>query len=347
MSLIINPVLLGLFSLLTLAALPANASTMAKLNAHVDANIIQSKTIIMGTDIGILISAEDTRLARTAIQAGFAEIQRIDNLLTDWRDSEFESINQNAGLTPTVVSTETFNLIRQAVRISKLSQGAFDISYAGVGALWDFKHPAPSIPNNEVISKALANVGYQKIVLNEIEQTVFLPHVGMRIGLGGIAKGYAVDRAVAVIKNMGFSNFAVNAGGDLTVKGNNQQKLWHIAIQHPRHKDQNIAILPISNGTVVTSGDSERFFEIEGKRYSHIIDPRSGYPANLCQSVTIIAKKAYLADALATGVFVLGPVKGLALIESLDHIEGMIVDINGQLHVSTGLKTNKSDKNIL
>jgi len=167
---------------------------------------------------------------------------------------------------------------------------------------------------------------------------VFLPLEGMRIGLGGIAKGYSVDRAVQAIKDFGIKNFAVNAGGDLTVRGRKDGKLWWVGIRHPRSKTENIALLPISNGTVATSGDNERFFVVNGVRYCHVLNPRTGYPANECQGVTLIAKTAYLADAFATAVFVMGPAKGMQFIESQDHLEGMIVDASGRVHVSSGLR---------
>jgi thiamine biosynthesis lipoprotein len=164
---------------------------------------------------------------------------------------------------------------------------------------------------------------------------------GMKIGLGGIAKGYAVDCAVAVIKNAGFNDFAVNAGGDLVCKGRKQDKLWWVGIRDPRNIEENLAFLPVSNLAVVTSGDYERYFIKAGKRYSHILDPDSGWPVAHCQSVTIMTRTAARADALSTGVFVLGPEKGLALIEELTDTECVIIDGQGKPHVSRGLQAKR------
>ena len=330
---------------LALFSLSSIAQSLVQLDADLQAT--EEHAVIMGTDVGIQIYGESQQLAQKAINAGFAEMRRIDQLMTDWRPSEFEKINQNAGLRPTVVSDEIIDLVQESIRISKITEGAFDISYAGVGTLWSFQSSTPHIPSQSAIKAALLNVGYEKIELDKSANSIYLPNTGMRIGLGGIAKGYAVDRAVMRIQQLGVKNFAVNAGGDLTVKGARQGELWRVSIRHPRRLGENIAILPISNGTVVTSGDSERYFEIDGKRYGHILDPRTGYPATLCQSVTIVAKTAYLADALATGVFVLGAKKGMDLIESLDHIEGLIVDAEGKLKISSGLLKSASNRKIL
>ena len=312
-----------------------------------DVQIVQNHSVIMGTEVGILISSEDEAMAISAIKQGFAEMRRIENLMTDWRDSNFELINQSAGIEPVQVTDEIMFLLNEAQRVSELTGGAFDISYAGVGKLWKLEIENFKIPQASVIEQALQTVGYQKIEIDNNANTVYLPHKAMRIGLGGIAKGYAVDRAVKLIQGLGFKDFAVNAGGDLTVKGRREGALWQVAIRHPRKLNQNIALLPISNGTVVTSGDNERYREIDGVRYSHIIDPRSGYPASKCQSVTVLAKTAYLADALATGIFVLGAKDGMDLVESLDQIEALIVDAQGIISVSSGLQGNPGEQKIL
>lgn len=309
-----------------------------ELIAKSGAQVVEKRAAIMGTEVAILIMDEEEQVARRAIRAGFAEIRRIDALMTDWRNSPFEKINQKAGIAPVAVSDEILFMVQESIRISQLTGGSFDITYAGAGKLWDFKRVPAVVPGEREIRESLKLVGYSKIEIHADRKTVYLPLRGMRIGLGGIAKGYAVDRAVQVIRKLGIKNFAVNAGGDLTVRGRKGGNLWWVGIRHPRNKKENIALLPISNGTVVTSGDSERFFVVGGVRYSHILDPQTGYPANKCQSVTLIARKAYLADALATGVFVMGPVRGMQFIESQKHLEGMIVGANGRVHISSGLR---------
>ena len=309
-----------------------------ELKAAPGSRVFEERAAIMGTEIAILIMDEAEPAARRAIQAGFEEIRRIDGLMTDWRASPFEEINQKAGIAPVEVSDEILFMVQEAAKISKLTDGSFDISYAGAGKLWDFKKSPPALPSDQEIRESLKRVGYSKVQIDADKKTVFLPLKGMRIGLGGIAKGYAVDRAVQAIKDLGMKDFAVNAGGDLTVRGRKEGRLWWVGVRHPRSKTENIALLPISNGTVVSSGDSERFFVVNGVRYCHVLNPRTGYPANECQGVTLIAKVAYLADAFATAVFVMGPSKGMQFIESQGHLEGMIVDANGHIHVSSGLQ---------
>jgi len=302
------------------------------------ARVIEERAAIMGTEIAILVADEAATAARDAIRAGFEEIRRIDDLMTDWRASPFEEINRMAGVAPVKVPEEILFMVQESIRIAKLTDGRFDISYAGAGRLWDFGRSPPALPGENEIRESLRLVGYAKIRIDAGDKTVFLPQMGMRIGLGGIAKGYSIDCAVRAMRQRGIRNFAVNAGGDLTVRGRKGGRLWRVAIRHPRNKDENIALLPIANGTVATSGDNERFFVVDGVRYCHILDPRTGVPASGCQDVTLIAKEAYLADALATAMFVMGPIEGMRFLESQNHIEGMVVDAEGGLRVSRGLR---------
>jgi thiamine biosynthesis lipoprotein len=305
--------------------------------------VVKRETILMGTDIAILILTDKKFKANWAIDKALLEIKRIEDLMTDWReDSQVMDINRAAGKRPVIVDHELALLLAEAQKISELTQGHFDVTYAALGELWDFQNP--KIPKEKIIKKTLELVNYKNLSIDTQTNTVFLNTEGMRIGLGGIAKGYAVDRAVEVIHKEGFKNFAVNAGGDLTVRGRKQGNLWWVAIRHPRDKEKNLALIPISNGSVVTSGDNERYFEIKGKRYAHILNPKTGYPVDYMQSVTIMAKNAYWADALATGVFVLGPEKGLKLIESLPKVEGLIIDQNGKSYVSKGLQEDGQKK---
>ena len=317
---------------------PKTISASTQLHYPKDLPITEEQTVLMGTDVSILILSSEKERAKNAIQTGFQEIKRIEDLMTDWKESPLEEINRQAGKKPVNINKELMFLLKESKEISKITHGAFDITYAPLGKLWDYNQISPKIPSQEKIQKALDLVGYQNLQLDDKKNTAFLTKPGMRIGLGGIAKGYAVDRAVKKIKQLGFENFAVNAGGDLTVKGRKDGHLWTVGIRHPRRLEENLALLPVSNGTVVTSGDSERYFILNGQRYCHILNPLTGYPATQIQSVTILANKAYWADALATGVFVLGPIEGMKLIESLPHIEGMLVDAHGNIQVSSGLK---------
>lgn len=295
-------------------------------------------TVLMGTEISFAVLSLDKQKADSAIDDALQEIKRIEDLMTDWRDSDFTRLNAAAGKKPSKANAEIFFLIEEALKISALTKGAFDISYAGVGSLWDFSKKNNIPPDDNNIKKALSLVNYRNIELDNSKNTVFFKKEGMRIGLGGIAKGYAVDQCIKIFEKHGFKNFAIRAGGDLSVRGRNNGALWQVAIQSPREKDQNIALIPVANAAVATSGDSERFFMYKNKRYAHIIDPHTGYPADKCQNVTIIAKNGVLADALSTGVYVLGADKGMQLIEALPNVEGVIVDFTGKIYISSGLQ---------
>ena len=290
----------------------------------------------MGTDLELRVIGSDVELLDQALVDAEKELRRVEDLMTDWRPSPLETLNDAAGQGPQVVEKELFLLIQRGVRIGELTGGAFDITYAGAGQLWDFKADPPKLPSDVEIEAALARVGYAKLVLDEAALTVDLP-AGMRIGLGGIAKGYGVDRAMALFMKRGIENAIVNAGGDLKALGRKFDKVWEIAIRHPRDRERVLAMLPVSNVCVVTSGDYERFFELGGKRYHHILDPRTGRPSTGCMSATVTAPDAAFADALATAVCVLGPEKGLELIEALDRVEALVVGMDGAVTLSTGL----------
>jgi thiamine biosynthesis lipoprotein len=293
----------------------------------------------MGTSIDVLILSDDAVGGKAAIDAALKEMIRIENMMSEWKPaSELSKVNDSAGEDPVKVSPELYALIKHSIEISKLSEGRFDVTWLGAGRLWDFKAEHPKVPAVDAIQQAITLIDYRKILLDEKASTVGLQRAGMKIGLGGIAKGYAVDQAAKVIRNRGFKHFAVNAGGDLYCKGRNGKNLWRVGIKNPRKLSENLAVLPVSNLAVVTSGDYERYFVRDGKRYSHIMDPTTGWPVDHCRSVTVMAKEAWRADALSTAIFVLGPEKGMALAESLTEVECVVIDSKGQATVSSGLK---------
>lgn len=301
--------------------------------------VIEKHASIMGTDIHILIHSEQREQAARAIAAAFDEMRRIDDALTGWRPvGQVWQVNKNSGVAPVTVSDELLKLIREAGRIHKLTDGLFDITYRGVGGLWNFYQQPHVIPTEAAIKDGLSRVGFERIEVNEEQRTVYLPVKGMEIGLGGIAKGYAVDRAVELIAAQGFEDFVVNAGGDLYVKGSEQASLWRVGIRHPRIDGTLLAEIPAKNYAVVTSGDYERYFIKDGRRYCHILNPKTGYPADACQSVTVLAANSMQADALATGIFIMGPERGLAFAESLQSVEVLIVGADGGIHMSSGFK---------
>jgi FAD:protein FMN transferase len=292
----------------------------------------------MGTEVQILVLTTDDGRAGRAADAALAEISRIEAMMTDWNEtSPLMEINHAAGLHPVRVDRELLDLLEVSKRVSDLTEGAFDVTFAAAGKLWDFKSPTPKLPDPRDIERALAKVDWRKLAIDFERGTAFLEAEGMRIGLGGIAKGYAVDRAADVIRKHGFEDFAIKAGGDMRVAGLWNEKPWKIGIRDPRDRAGTVAVLPVSNVAISTAGDYERFFDLDGKRYGHIIDPKTGYPVDHTWSVTIIARDCTLSDGLDDGVFVLGAERGMALVESLPEVEAVIIDGKGEMHVSRGL----------
>lgn len=318
--------------------LPALLATHEPAAAPAVGDQLVARTLgVMGTELEIKAIGPDVEVLEKAIDAAVAEIRRVEDLMTDWRASPLMELNDAAGAGPTKAPAELVELISRGVLLGELTYGSFDITYAAVGALWDFKAEPPPVPDTETLAEALTRVGYAKVTIDEEASTVDLPQ-GMRIGLGGIAKGHGVDRAMAVLMEHGVEHGLVSAGGDLKALGRKFGEPWEIAIRHPRERERVLAVLPISNTCVMTSGDYERFFVHEGKRYHHILDPRTGLPATGCMSATIVAQNAANADALATAMCVLGPEKGLALVEELPNVEALLVGLDGKVHVSSGLR---------
>ena len=291
---------------------------------------------VMGTELFIEVLGPDAEKLELALDAAILEIQRVEDLMTDWRASPLMELNAQAGKGPQKTSLEIARIVRQAKEIHAFTQGAFDVTFAAVGKLWDFKRKPPLVPKKEDVTLALPFVDASKIEVDVDAMTVTIPE-GMSIGLGGIAKGYGVDRAMAILMEHGIEHAMVNAGGDLKALGKKSGKLWEIAIKHPRDATRVIAVIPISNTCVVTSGDYERFFEIDGVRYHHILDPCTGYPSTGSISATVVAPEAAMADAFATALCVLGPEKGLPLIEQIPRVEALIVDLAGKVHSTSGL----------
>ncbi len=293
----------------------------------------------MGSLFEITVVDPDPVHGEQVINDAFREIDRIESLISSWRDdSETSRINAQAGIAPVVVTRETFDLVARSQKVSKLTNGAFDITIGSVLTLWDFKTRAPAVPDASQIQQALKLVDYRLIELDLEALTVFLPRKGMRLGLGAIGKGYAANRAAALIRAAGIMGGVVNAGGDLFVFGKDGDDLpWKISIAHPREGNRRLAELRLLDQAIVTSGDYERFFKVNGERYSHIIDPRTGSPTRSLQSATLICPDAEVADALATALFVLG-VEGLDLVDRLTGFSAIVVDWEGEVHMTRDLK---------
>nr|WP_319569606.1 FAD:protein FMN transferase [uncultured Draconibacterium sp.] len=295
---------------------------------------------LMGSRFDITVVANNELEGNGYIDMAVAEIQRIEKLISSWdANSETSAINKNAGIQAVKVSPELFALIERAIRISELTDGAFDISYASMDRIWHFDGSMTKMPSEETIAASVAKVGYKNIVLDKAASTVFLKKEGMKIGFGAIGKGYAADKAKALLMSKGVSAGIINASGDMNTWGKQPDgSYWKVAITNPMNKNKAFALLPIKNGAVVTSGDYEKYVKFNGIRYTHIIDPRTGYPAHGIISATVFAPKAELADALATSVFVMGIDVGLDRINQLPQIECIIVDDKGNIHQSENIK---------
>jgi len=299
---------------------------------------------LMGSRFDITVVAEDNETASGYIQNAINEIKRIENLISSWdQNSQTSEINRNAGIKPVQIDKELFDLISRAIAISKITDGAFDISYASMDKVWFFDGSMTQMPTKEQIKNSVAKVGFQNIDLNPDNTTVFLKEQGMKIGFGAIGKGYAADKAKQLLMRQGVVGGIINASGDMNTWGTQPNgDEWKIAITNPFDKKKSFGLFPLNKGAVVTSGNYEKFVEFNGERYSHIINPKTGYPAKGLVSVTVFAPKAELADALATSVFVLGIEAGLNMIEQMPNIECIIVDADGNLHRSSNIKINKT-----
>lgn len=297
----------------------------------------------MGTVVSVFIWTDDEAKAAKGAEDVFNEMKRLDGVMTTWTpDSEVSKVNTAAGTKPVVVSDETFAVIARAVDVSKRSGGVFDISVGAFKGLWKFDQDMDgTLPDPADVKKRLARIGWKNIVLDKRKHTVFLKKKGMSITLGGIAKGYAVDKCVELLHKEGFTNFMVQAGGDMYVAGKKGAEPWVVGIRDPRGPhDAMFAIAPVEDHSFSTSGDYERGFVKDGVRYHHILDPRTGQPAHASRSVTVRAKDAFTADAWSKVLFILGWQDAQKLIarEKLTDFEVVWVDAQNDVHMTKGLE---------
>lgn len=294
----------------------------------------------MGTRFEITVVANDSLEANSNIELAISEIVRIEKLISSWDpSSQTSEINRNAGIKPVKVAEELYNFIGRCIDLSRLTDGAFDISYASMDKIWKFDGSMKEMPSETEIKKSVAKVGYQNIILDPENLTVFLKLSGMKIGFGAVGKGYAADMAKKLLVSKGVKAGIINASGDMNTWGRQVNgDYWKVAITNPMDKNKAFGLLPIKEGAVVTSGNYEKFVILEGKRYAHIIDPRTGYPTNGILSVTVFAPKAELADALATSIFVMGITAGIDRINQLPKIECIIIDDLGNIHKSKNIE---------
>lgn len=293
---------------------------------------------VMGTQANFEFEWPESAEAAALMDRLSAEMQRIDQQMSPFKpNSELSSLNLNAALQPQLVSSELFELLQKALHFSKITQGAFDISFSSLGYLYDYRQQTK--PSEQQIKTLRDAINYRNIHLDADKATVFFSDARVKIDLGGIAKGHAVDRCIEILRQAGVKHAYVSAGGDSRLLGSRQERLWYMGIRHPRDEGRLIANLPLENMAVSTSGDYERFFIENGVRYHHIIDPKTGQSARESQSVTILANDSTTADALSTSIFILGVEKGMALVNQMAEVSAIIVDKNGRLFISEDLSS--------
>lgn len=291
---------------------------------------------VMGTAISVELWSADTAKGEAAIDAVMAEMHRIDRTMSPHKPtSELSCINRHAAQEPVQVSHEMFLLIARARQFSEMSGGAFDITYASAGQLYDYRLGLK--PDDEMLARAVACIGYQNLILDAKTRTIRFAREGVRIDLGGFAKGHAVDNSITILKRLGIRHASVAAGGDSHVIGNRGNRPWTVGVRDPRRANDVVAVLPLQDVAISTSGDYERYFELDGERCHHLLDPKTGKSPCEVRSVTILADDGLTTEALSKCVFVMGVEKGLAFIDSMVGIDAIVVDAQGRLHYSNGL----------
>lgn len=297
---------------------------------------------IMGTAIRVELWSEDKPAGEAAIAAVMAEMHRIDRQMSPYKpESELSRINREAAEHPVPISQEMFDILSRSIEFSKLSGGAFDITFSSVGYMYDYRRRIK--PTDKEIEQALPGINYRHLLLDAQKRTVKFARPGVRIDLGGIGKGHAVDNGIALLKKRGITQAIITAGGDSRVLGDKGGRPWMVGIRDPRRKDNMVAVIPLINSAISTSGDYERYFETDGVRYHHILNPKTGRSATGVHSVSVIGPDATTTDGLTKPVFILGPEKGLRLIESIPGVDAVIIDADGKMYYSSGLQNRQRE----
>jgi thiamine biosynthesis lipoprotein len=301
--------------------------------------MVKRAQVHMGTLVTITSVARSEAAAQAAATAGFSEIHRLEQLLSTWIPaSELSQVNASAGVTPVHVSPETMTVVQRAIRAGEMTHGGFNIAIGPAVEAWSVTEDQ-RIPTESELDALRPLVDLQAVHVDRLKQTIFLEKAGMRIDVGGIGKGYAADQAVETMQKAGAVAGVVALSGDIKTFGRLPDgKMFPVGIQHPREDGSVLAWIDLEDEAISTAGDYERFFERDGVRYHHILDPRTLQPARGCQSVTVIAREGVWADGLDTGIFVMGPERGMELVEQLPDVEAIIVDAEGRVLVSSGLK---------
>lgn len=301
----------------------------------------RAERMLMGTIWAITIVGGDADAAKRAAERAFDEVARLESLLSEWQpDSEISRVNAAAGKAPVKVGPELLTCVRASLEVARWSDGAYDISWAGLRGLWDFSAESTHVPpSRERVQALLPLWNYQNIVLDEEKSTVFLKRKGMQIGLGGVAKGYALDRAGELLQAAGFDNYLIYGGGQVLTHGKKGDRPWRVGVQHPREA-RHFAYVEIEDGSLATSGDYEHAYQHDGRLYHHIIDPKTGFPSDKTASVTLIANSALWADAIDTAIFIMGPERGLEKLPSAPGgpYQALVVDPSLRVHANDGMR---------
>jgi FAD:protein FMN transferase len=302
--------------------------------------LVERARLSMGTELHLTAWTDDGSGAVDAFDAVFSEFDRLDALMSVWREgSDVQRLNAAAGQQPVQVSGDVLAVLHDARQISEWTGGKFDVTFGVLSDLWRFDHDQDNhLPDMAEVRRRLPLIDYRALELDDRQRTAFLRRPGMRVHLGGIGKGYAIDSGVRILRGRGFRDFMIQSGGDLYAAGTKDGRPWHLGIQDPRGPaHRSFSTVDLSDSTLSTSGDYERFFMYDDRRYHHIIDPATGEPARGCRSVTIVSRSAVLADGLSTGVFLLGPQDGMALLRRVPDVEAVIVTATNEVLTTPGL----------
>jgi thiamine biosynthesis lipoprotein len=330
-----QPVVLAALMCLSVAACNDTITTGA------EPVLVERSHVSMGSSVSVSAWTTDAAAAETAFAKVFAEFDRLDALMSVWKEeSEIVRLNAAAGRSAVPIGADVREVLRAAQDVSNWTEGKFDVTFGALSGIWKFDHDIDGqVPDRAEIVSRLPLIDYRDLHIDNDAGTASLAREGMKVHLGGIGKGYAIDRAVTILRDAGLTDFMIQSGGDLFLSGRRGDRPWRVGIQDPRGDPNTLfAAIEITDAAFSTSGDYERFFIRDGRRYHHIIDPDTGEPANRSRSVTIMAKASTIADALSTGVFILGAERGMALIERLPDVEGVMVTADNQVQVSSGLK---------
>lgn len=318
-----------IFLIVLLCGLTGNAQVLRKRT-----------TLLMGGRFDISIVAKDSLSAEQNIDEVIAEITRIEMLISDWKPaSQVSQVNQNAGIKPVKVDREVFELTQRAIQFSEATKGGFDVSFAAMDRIWKFDGSITEMPSAEAIKKSVEKVGYKNIILDSVQSTIFLKLKGMKIGFGALGEGYATDKCRNIMLAKGIKAGIVNGSGDMTAWGKQPNgKDWNIGMTNPFHPDTIFAVVPLGNGAVTTSGSYEKFVVFNGKRYSHIINPATGYPATGLCSVSVFGPNAETANGLSTSLMVLGQKEGLLLLKKYPEYSCLMITDKGKIAKSKNFK---------